>query len=112
MMVLTGVIPDEVLLIHAMMVADTGFLVETERNLRHPRRKPTGSVGERIEIEICSTHLPVDLLHSFATAQLFHVLGVHCREHTPVKPEQKVTIKVTIDVSRKVSKSEQKGAKK
>jgi hypothetical protein len=31
---------------------------------------------------------------------------------TPVKPEQKVTIKVTIDVSRKVSKSEQKGAKK
>jgi hypothetical protein len=54
----------------------------------------------------------VDLLHSFATAQLFHVLGVHCREHTPVKPEQKVTIKVTIDASRKVSKSEQKGAKK
>ena len=40
LMVLTGVIPDEVLLIHAMMVVGAGFLVETERNLRHPRRKP------------------------------------------------------------------------
>jgi len=46
-----------------------------------------------IEIGIYDTHLPVDLLHSFTAAQLFHVRGIHSRKHTPVKPEQKVSIK-------------------